>query len=234
MTKHSYLKQLSFLLKFSLPQQEAQDIIQDYQEILSHTDNIKSFGTPYQAIKPLLPPIHKNRWFMMFLGCMFYFLFALGGVFFPHTFPFWIQLVCYILFAVFLHIVFGKTHAKPPKAIIWAFAIVTICNGICFFLGYQIWLHMPVSMIGIPIHHFLLFYSVCCAMLATATLILCKISHKQWHSITILAIGMVLSCGVFISYITQQNIITTTFATMLQHTGIMLGGAYLMAVIGLC
>lgn len=238
MTKNSYIKQLSFLSKFCLPKQEAQDIIQDYQEMIAHTNDkenlVSHFGTPYQAIKPLLPPIYKNKWLMMFLGCMIYFLFVLCAVFFPHIIPFWIQLVCYILFAVFLHIAFGKIHTKPPKAIVLAFAVITICNGICFFLGYQIWSHIPIHMIGIATHHFLLLYSICCAILAIVTLILCKVSHKQWNSITILAIGIVLSCGVFLSYITQQNIETPTLTTILQHTGIMLGGAYLMAVIALC
>lgn len=234
MTKQSYLKRLSFLLYVCLPHQEAQDITQDYRQMLAHTDNINAFDTPYQAVKPLLPPIHKNKHLLLFLGCVLFVLIALGGVFVPHTVPFGVQAVCGVLFAVVLYLTLGKTHTKPSKAIVLTFVILTLCNGICFFLGYQMYLHLPASMIGIAIQRFLLFYSVCCAVLAIITLILAKASQKPWHSITILAMGMLYGCMFFLSCITKQDLITTPFATMLQQTAMVVGGGYLMAVIGLC
>lgn len=74
MTKRNYMKRLYLLAKWCLPEEEAKEVIQDYQEIVTNIEPeenlVSRLGTPYQAIKPLMPPMKKNIWlFVFFVLC---------------------------------------------------------------------------------------------------------------------------------------------------------------------
>ncbi len=242
MTKTNYMKRLSLLAKWWLPEQEAKEVIQDYQEIITNIEPeehlVSRLGTPYQAIKPLIPPMKKNMWLFVFLCGMVCLVGAFCSLFFYYPLSFGMRMLYFMLFTGLFNgwgfYFWGISKTKPSKKIIITFAMLTICNMIGIYCGYLL-MKFPIQMVGYTVSNMIILYSVCCVIVGMVALVLCKISTKQWKSIVVLTMGLLCTYGVFHSDMISMNIITILdLSMMLKNAGMMLAMTYVMAVVSLC
>lgn len=242
MTKRNYMKRLYLLAKWCLPEEEAKEVIQDYQEIVTNIEPeenlVSRLGTPYQAIRPLMPPMKKNIWLFVFLCCVVCLVGAFTDLFLDYHISFGMRIFYFLLFTALLNgcmfYFCGISKTKQYKKIIITFVGITIWNAICICCGYLL-MKFQTPMVGRTISNMIIINSVCCVIVGVVALVLCKISTKQWKSIVVLIMGLLCTYGLLHAGITSMNINSMLdFSMMLQNAGIMLVISYGMAVISLC
>ena len=117
MTKRNYMKRLYLLAKWCLPEEEAKEVIQDYQEIVTNIEPeenlVSRLGTPYQAIRPLMPQYMVVCIFVLcglFGGGFYRFIFGLSHFFWYAYFLFFV-VYCFVkwLYVLFLWHIQNKT-----------------------------------------------------------------------------------------------------------------------------
>lgn len=238
----NYMAQISLWAKWFLPPQEAEDIISDYQDMITTTPRTdeelrRDYGKPRTAVKQLLQPKAYHHWLAIFVvlaACFFIpalcplstkLHFLWNNLFYAH-FPLY-RVFLFLGFVLSL-LWFRRSKGKGKSSIRPLVVILMILSA---FIAMMWWLLYSINNISCDGSSVTLLLKLSILPLAVASivgLINARIFDRRWQSVYILSLSALLIALKLLNVLTSLNLSSSpmewALPTMIELTVLGLAG----------
>ncbi len=229
MEQNVYLKKFSHALHWRLPKSEADDILADYNELLSqHLKDDQDFpaekmGDPVQAARMLSNSKAYHRWLAVF-GVLALCLLVCEFLLLRSRFSSLSGTITHILYMVGGAAAFGwffprrrESRRSPfPKgllpAVLGMLVLSAAVGAIVFFcLTKTTWALIPAALHGRVVQWVLWLIGTGSALLAAFGLIQARLSDRRWCSLYIMGLTLLTECVLVLMLLTSMSLDTSSF-----------------------
>lgn len=219
-----YVKQLSFWAHWRFPNAEADEIVEDYQDILtgysSKAEATEHLGSPRKALMQLEEPKSYRWWCLVFFGLVFSGLFLLHAMKYPFENS---ALGAKLLFPVILIaslLWFRRFEAKPakramPRRLLPVLSVELVALlFVLWFYHYALsfafsidWLaNVEPWAIGPMIYHILRVVCLVCALAGGYALLQARMQDRRWIAVYLLALTVIMVCMLFTAILNSLDL----------------------------
>lgn len=228
MDKQTYLKQFSRTVRWRLPKSEADEVLADYDEMLSqfcgeHKDMpIQELGAPTQAAKLLSEPKTYYRWLAVFgvmVFCLLLSEFLLLRANFSH-YPSGLIYTLFILGSAVSLIWFrprrGEDRKSPvPKGLLpmlLGLLIVVVAAAVIMAgLIIQDWEFIPPELYGRIAYGTLLLAGTAATIFGLFGLIKARLSDRRWCSLYVMGLTGLAECVLVLALLVSTAVLPATW-----------------------
>lgn len=220
MDKKTYVKKFSNAVKWRISQPEANEILEDYNEIFSEYSNddnsiVEKLGEPIEAAKVLTEPKKYRNWLVMFTFmsiCLVIPEFMLLIMTFYQT-PILVTSVLFILGVLGSLIWFRPQKRKKiafTKDLSITFITMLIINFVCigFFWGLmtQKIVLIPIKLYGVIAHVLFELLAIIVTIIGILALIKARTQNIRWKTIYITSLIIVFECMLIVSFLLSMDL----------------------------
>lgn len=208
-----YLERLSLAARWFLPQREAEEMIEDYRDMISEIGEgnaEETLGAPIKAVLAVADRGHGIRWHGAFL---FMALCGAGPLFWQAVHSVWLprEILAAVLGAVVSLFYFGMggraRMKRPAKACIAGMALFTLA-----VLGVIIYFTLHIELVlswapaaGRRTAGFLTGVAVFSALAGILGLVLARLYDGRWRALFLLGLTLSLLCGFVLSVLRSMD-----------------------------
>lgn len=219
--QRTYLKRFSCVLRWRLSKAEADEILDDYQEIFSQRSKeeddllIQEFGEPLQAARLLTDHKIYHHWLVVF-GLMVVCL-LLSEVMLLHATQYSMPMMItpFIIGLVIDSIWFRPCKKERERSIfpkgllpIFISFIMVIVVDIVILGDFltQYWNFLPNSLCGMVAYWALEFTGVIATMIGILGLVKARISDRRWSILYLMALMVLIQCVMILAILTNMDL----------------------------
>lgn len=248
MKRRSYRERLVRAVRWRVSETDANEIISDYDEILSQwPDNqddaiIENIGEPVQVARMLVQKKEYHRWLLVFCSlifCLFLQESVLLGISFGRgsslivNWFFLLGLVISLLYIIPHHKI--KDKRSRSLLVLLLVMLVSTAVGFIFLIGLlmQLWTTIPDSQYGPISYCVLLFLGTTSAILGVYGLVQARLENRRWIVLYVLGLSILTACAIF--FIKQTSLYCNwSDISIFSNLIFLCAGSILGMVISLC
>lgn len=219
MDKKTYIKNFSNAIKWRISEPEADEILEDYNEIFSEysdDDNllVQKLGEPIEAAKVLTEPKQYRNWLVMFTFmaiCIVIPELMLLRMTFYQT-PILVTSFLFVLGVLGSLIWFRPQKGKKiafTKDILITFIAMLVINFVClgFFSGLitQKIALIPMQVYGVIAHKLFQLLATIITIIGIVSLIKARTQNRHWKTIYITSLIIVFECMLIVSFLVSME-----------------------------
>lgn len=222
MDRQAYMKQFSRWLRWRVTENEAAEILSDYEELLHQRPAaedaalLQDMGRPDSAARLLTDPKQYHRWLAVF-GCMVFCLLMLEAALLRAAFARdpsgWTGILLalgVIVSLICFHHRAGSQKSPVPKRLVGSLLAVAVAFGaagmVFLCLNSGAWEHWPPEWYGITAHWVLCVAGTVGGIAGLFGLVNARISDRRWSALYILGLTVLAICVMGTAFLVRLDL----------------------------
>lgn len=253
MNKRTYLKKLSRSVRWRLSEQEAREVLADYEEILAEKPTeldeaaLRELGDPTAAAAMLTNQSMYRRWLAAFSAMAFcilmpWLLLSRRAFYHEPTIFVWgAFLVGAGLALLRFRFQRGRERQKCPKELLlWVgvlLVVSTVSGLVLCGLVFELWDMLPDKLYGVTACWALWISGSVAAFAGMLGLVKARLSNRRWCALYILALVVLLECVSVLALLTGMDtstVVANWWVPYVTRWAILAGAGLLATGVSLC